>query len=57
MNGRAWPAADDDAMRLEYAAHAGTIPEVRRRGVRWVIPESVLSRLVEGRRRWTDDDI
>jgi hypothetical protein len=42
-------------VELEHAFHAGTVDEVRKRGVRWVIPESVLPRLVEGRRRWMDD--
>jgi hypothetical protein len=42
-------------VELEHAFHAGTVPEVRKRGMRWVIPESLLPRLVEGRRRWTDD--
>lgn len=40
---------------LEHACLAGTIPEARKRGVRWVIPESIVPRLREGRRRWTDD--
>jgi Helix-turn-helix domain len=42
-------------VELEHAAHAGTIPEIKRRGVRYVIPEAILPRLVEGRRRFTTD--
>lgn len=43
---------------LENAVKAGLIPEARQRGekgTRWVIPMSVLPRLVEGRRRFTSD--
>jgi len=40
---------------LEHACLAGTIPEARKRGVRWVVPEPILPRLIEGRRRWTPD--
>jgi hypothetical protein len=40
---------------LEHAFHSGLVDEVRKRGQRWVIPESFLPRLVEGRRRSTDD--
>lgn len=40
---------------LEHAAHAGLIPELQRRGIRYVIPEAILPRLVEGRRRFTSD--
>lgn len=42
-------------VELEHAAHAGLIPELERRGVRYVIPEAILPRLVEGRRRFTTD--
>jgi len=42
-------------VELEHAAHAGLIPEVARRGVRYVIPEAILPRLIEGRRRFTSD--
>lgn len=42
-------------VELEHAFHAGTVDEVRKRGVRWVIPESILPRLIEGRRRFTED--
>lgn len=42
-------------VELEHACHSGAIPEARKRGVRWVIPESAVLRLIEGRRRWTDD--
>jgi DNA-binding CsgD family transcriptional regulator len=40
---------------LEHACLAGTIPEARKRGIRWVIPDTILARLREGRRRWTTD--
>lgn len=43
-------------VKLEHAAHAGLIPEIRRRGVRYVIPEAILPRLIEGRRRFTTDE-
>lgn len=43
-------------VELEHGAHAGLIPELRRRGVRYVIPEAILPRLVEGRRRFTSDE-
>lgn len=42
-------------VELEHAAHAGTIPEIQRRGVRYFIPEAILPRLIEGRRRFTSD--
>ena len=42
-------------IELEHAFHAGLVDEVRKRGVRWVIPESILPRLVAGRRRFTSD--
>jgi hypothetical protein len=42
-------------VELEHAFHAGLVDEVRKRGVRWVIPESILPRLVAGRRRFTED--
>lgn len=42
-------------VELEHAFHGGMVPEVRKRGLRWVVPESILPRLVEGRRRFTDD--
>jgi translation initiation factor IF-1 len=42
-------------VELDHAFHAGTVDEVRKRGVRWVIPESILPRLVAGRRRWLSD--
>lgn len=42
-------------VELEHAFHAGLVDEVRKRGVRWVIPESILPRLVAGRRRFTSD--
>ena len=43
---------------LENAVKAGTIPEARQRGekgTRWVIPASILPRLIEGRRMFTPD--
>lgn len=40
---------------LEHAFHSGIVDEVRKRGIRWVIPESLLPRLVAGRRRFTED--
>ena len=43
---------------LENAVKAGLIPEARQRGEKgsiWVIPASILPRLVEGRRRMTPD--
>lgn len=40
---------------LEHAFLSGLLEEVRKRGMRWVIPEAVLPRLVAGRRRFTDD--
>lgn len=46
---------NDHPLQLEHAFHAGTVDEVRKRGVRWVIPESILPRLVAGRRRFTED--
>jgi hypothetical protein len=40
---------------LEHGFHAGLIPEARKRGNRIVVPESILPRLVEGRRLHTTD--
>jgi hypothetical protein len=40
---------------LEHAYRCGLLPEARRRGLYIVIPERLLSMLVEGRRRMTSD--
>lgn len=42
-------------VELEHAFHAGLVDEVRKRGLRWVVPESILPRLIAGRRRFTPD--
>jgi hypothetical protein len=41
---------------LEHAFHSGLVDEVRKRGQRWVMPESLLPRLVAGRRKYTPDE-
>lgn len=52
FRGAAYPTA------LEYAVKAGAIPEARNHGIpgsRWAVPESILPRLIEGRRRFVTD--
>ncbi len=53
--GEAFRRGAPHPVELEHAFHAGMVPEIRKRGVRWVIPETILPRLVEGRRRFTPD--
>lgn len=53
--GEAFERGASHIISLEHACLAGTIPEARKRGIRWVIPETILPRLREGRRRWTVD--
>lgn len=53
--GEAFRRGAAHVVSLEHAYRCGLLPEVRRRGLRIVIPERVLRLLVDGRRTVTSD--